>query len=150
MCDVAIAYLTKRGRESEAERYHELGAQRAQQLGDAYAERESFSLDGPIEPAALPPDVEHALQRELAAFPEVIQAHVGLRRLEHLADEWPAYIVVVVADKMKQRQGEPALVAQLADAIELPGHFHLLLRHMHSDDVKRFEEKVPVPVYRRA
>jgi hypothetical protein len=149
-CELAIAYLSERGREAEATRYFALGGRRAALLDAAIAERDSFTLDDSIESAALPPEVERKLQQRLAAFPEVERVHVGRRRLEHLADEFPAYVVFVVADKRKQVEDEPTLAAQLADTIELPGQFHVLVRRRRSGDVKRFEENVPVPVYRRA
>ena len=151
-CELAIAYLTERGREADSAPYRELGDRRAEQLDAAFAERESFRLDDPVEPAELPPEVELELQRKLAAFPEVERAHVGRRRLlEHLADEWPAYVVLVIADKTKRKvkESEPALAAWLANSIELPGYFHVLVSRKRNDDFRRFEEKVPVPVYRR-
>jgi Zn-dependent protease with chaperone function len=149
VCELAGAYLTERGRDADAARYQELAVQRAQQLGDAYAERESFTLGEPVEPAELAPDVERALQRSLAAIPEVIQAHVGLRRLQHLVEEWPVYVVVVLAGKTKERAGRQTLADRLAESIELPGEYYLLVTRKRSDALKRFEEAVSEPVYRR-
>jgi Zn-dependent protease with chaperone function len=146
---LAIPYLQERGREGDAARYQERADRRNEELAGASAERDSFTFEDPFEPAELPPEVELALQKTLAAFPQIERAHVGRRHLEHLADEFPAYVVLVVAGKIKRREGEPTLAASVAHSIELPGDFHVFIRRGRSDDVKRFEEKVPVPVYSR-
>jgi hypothetical protein len=131
-------------------RFRRLGQQREQLLDAAAAERETYEETDEIVPAGLSDESGQELRRVLSRFPEVQRAYVVRKRVTHLADEYPHYVVCAVVEKLRPKAVEPSLASPLARAIELPGAFHVIVRRRRSDVVRRFESTAGDPVFSRS
>ncbi|MEW6583810.1 MAG: M48 family metalloprotease, partial [Actinomycetota bacterium] len=96
-CHEAIAYLEESGRGDEADPFRDALAERLVVLAQAWDERDGLRAGDRLEPHDLPESVVTAVADELAAFPEVGRAFLVRKRVTHLDDERPAYVLVVMA-----------------------------------------------------
>jgi Zn-dependent protease with chaperone function len=132
-CAVAAAYLEERGRVAEAERYRERADRQTEVYAAAAEERESVADEDELEPPNLPPEVLDRLRERLESNPDVARAYVVRKRVEHLADELPLYVVgVIPRHEWRQLWREAdddkvSLAEQLVEQIELPGDFQVVV-----------------------
>jgi Zn-dependent protease with chaperone function len=121
--ELAYDFLRSHGRTDEAERYRERAAHRGDELELAYAERSDPQDRGEDVPHELPDDVVAETQRQLAAHPDVKRAFLVRRRMRHLDDELPLYVLYVMPRRRPWRPfgGDRAkLVRRVAESLDLP------------------------------
>jgi Zn-dependent protease with chaperone function len=154
-CELAHAYLQERGREAEADRYRARAERQSELFAAATAERETVTDEDVLDPADLPADVVERLRAQLARHAEVGRAYVVRKRVAHLGDEFPLYVVGVVPKHewrhlwKETDDDDPSLAQRLADEIELPGDFHILVPGPRSSLKKRFERVPGAEVFSR-
>jgi Zn-dependent protease with chaperone function len=130
-CERAFVFLTEQGRDEEAERYRARAEEHLKTLADADEERQSVSLEDEFLPHGLPDDVVERLRRLLRFYEEVGQAYVVRKRLRHLADQAPLYVVGIVQKRRLRRalkdNGPSSLAERLVHDIRLPSDFHVIV-----------------------
>ena len=134
-CEAAIEYLQARGRTDEADRYRQRGEQQLDVYEAATAER-SVEVDDEFEPARLDGELVERIRSVLSVFPEVRSAYLVRKRLEHLADEEPLYVIALIPknrwrqlwkDADAEEKENLPLPERFADALELPIDFEVIV-----------------------
>jgi Zn-dependent protease with chaperone function len=154
-CNVAAAYLEERGRDAEGERYRERAQRQVELFYAAGEERETLTEEDELEPADLPHDVLESLCDSFARHPEVGRAYVVRKRVEHLGDEFPLYVVGVIPKNewrhlwRETDDDKVSLAELLSDEIELPGDFHVVVPGPRSAIKKRFEQIPGARIFNR-
>jgi Zn-dependent protease with chaperone function len=136
VCELAIPYLEARGRTDEAQRYRKRSEQQLEVYGAASVERADVNVDDDLEP----PDLDRALLEQIRAtvdhHEDVGAAYVARKRLQHLADEYPLYVVALIPRKRwlqlwkeadAEEKDEETLADRVADDLELPVDFHVIV-----------------------
>jgi Zn-dependent protease with chaperone function len=135
-CETAIGYLESRGRSDEAERYRARGEQQMEVYGAATAEREEIDVTDELEPANLDPALVEHVRAAVAREKEAGKAYLVRKRLRHLAEEHPLYIVAVIPTKRwrqlwnesdAEEKDELTLADRVASALELPVDFQVIV-----------------------
>jgi hypothetical protein len=128
-CETAIAYLESRGRSDEAVRYRARVEQQLEVYGAASAEREEVDVTDELEPANLDPALVEQVRAAVANEQEAHKAYLVRKRLRHLSQEHPLYIVAVIPTKRwrqlwkeadAEEKDELTLADRVASALELP------------------------------
>jgi len=94
-CEVAAEFLVQQGREAEAERYRLRAGERLDLLDQAVHERKRVKGDQELTAPALAPSFVADLGRRLAATGRIKRAYLARRKLEHLDDEHPSYVLAL-------------------------------------------------------
>ena len=138
-CRSAFVYLTERGRQEEADRYHERAERQLETLEAASEERETVSAGDAFEPHGLTDDLVAELRQQLERHKEVQAAYLVKKAVQHLADEQPFYVVGIVP-KHRFRQAwrdadddSPSLAQRLAAELEAPFDFQVVVHHPRSE-----------------
>lgn len=101
-CQTAMDFLRGRGRNEEADAYKRRFAEFVEMLGDASEERASVSIDDELEPHGLPREVIWRLRERVAEY-DVAEAYLARKRVEHLGDPYPLFVLVVVPKQTKPK-----------------------------------------------
>ena len=145
-CEVAYAYLVGQGKREEAERYGVRAEGRMQQIEQAVEERSELDLETGLEPHELPAEVVSSLEGRLAQHDGVARAYLARKRVRHLDDEDPLYVVAVVPSQRwrtlwrEAGEEEPSLAERLVEALDLPVSFSVVVPHPRSDLERRLEQ----------
>jgi Zn-dependent protease with chaperone function len=147
-CELAIPYLAARGRSEEAEVYRKRGEQQLEVYEAASVERAEVDVDDELEP----PDLDHALLEQIrttvASHDDVQAAYVVRKRVRHLADEYPLYVVAVIPrnrwrqlwkEADAEEKEEATLADRVAEDLELPFDFHVIVPGPRSGMDERLE-----------
>ena len=135
-CELAIGYLESRGREGEAQRFRARGEQQLEVYGAASAEREEIDVADELEPANLDPALVEQVRVAVAREEEAGKAYLVRKRLRHLAEEHPLYIVALIPTKRwrqlwkesdAEEKDELTLADRVASALELPVDFQVIV-----------------------
>jgi Zn-dependent protease with chaperone function len=156
-CDLAASFLAERGREQEAEAYRRRAEEQIELFQRAGAEREEISVDDELEPHDLPPEVVRTLRERIAAHADVARAFLVRKRLRHLADEYPLYVVAVVPKnrwrtlwrEADDDRDELPLADRVAQSIELPHDFQVLVPGPRSGLDSRLERIEGAEIFAR-
>jgi len=154
-CEVAYEYLVGRGRREEAERYGVRAEVCMRQIEQAVEERSELDLETGLEPHELPAEVVSSLEGGLAQHDDVARAYLARKRVRHLDDEDPLYVVAVVPSQRwrtlwrEAGDEEPSLADRLDEALELPVSFSVVVPHPRSDLEQRLERIPGSRVYSR-
>jgi hypothetical protein len=131
--EIAFEYLKERGRGDEAERYRVRAERHADVLDAAAEERQPVSEGDELEPATLPDDLLDRVRAALARHEEVGAAYLARKRLEHLDDEHPLYVVGLIP-RHRWRQlwkdaddDEPGLAERVVEELDLPFDVHVIV-----------------------
>ncbi|MBA3330353.1 MAG: M48 family metalloprotease [Actinobacteria bacterium] len=145
-CEVAYEYLVGQGRREEAERYGVRAEVRMRQIEQAVEERSELDLETGLEPHELPAEVVSSLEGRLAQHDGVARAYLARKRVRHLDDEDPLYVVAVVPSQRwrtlwrEAGEEEPSLAERLVEALDLPVSFSVVVPHPRSDLERRLEQ----------
>jgi len=145
-CEVAYAYLVGQGKREEAERYGVRAEGRIRQIEQAVEERSELDLETGLEPHELPAEVVSSLEGRLAQHDGVARAYLARKRVRHLDDEDPLYVVAVVPSQRwrtlwrEAGEEEPSLAERLVEALDLPVSFSVVVPHPRSDLERRLEQ----------
>ena len=154
-CEVAYEYLVGQGRREEAERYGVRAEVRMRQIEQAVEERSELDLETGLEPHELPAEVVSSLEGGLAQHDDVARAYLARKRVRHLDDEDPLYVVAVVPSQRwrtlwrEAGDEEPSLADRLDEALELPVSFSVVVPHPRSDLEQRLQRIPGSRVYSR-
>jgi Zn-dependent protease with chaperone function len=124
--EIAYGYLMAGGRDAEAERYRERAEAHLEIEELAVAERETFEPGDDIEPHGLPSEDVQAIAWQLNDVDEVVGAYLARKRVEHLADEAPCYVLGIVVRLVLGKDDENKLVHRLARELRMPGEFFVI------------------------
>ena len=122
---IASTWLCDHGRTVEAARFHERFDVAAATLNAARAERRrELSRGDALEPHDLSADAVAALTSSLARMGRVTRAYIVRKRVEHLADDAPQYVLGVKRKTIWTHLGlgdlDRKLVARVHKEVELP------------------------------
>jgi len=152
-CQIAFGYLSDHDRTEEADRYRARAEQHMQLLEQATEERRDVVADDEFEPHDLSEDLVRQIRRTLSTFSEVADAYLVQKRVEHLRNEYPLYVIGVVP-KHRWRQAwkdedddKPTLAQEVAGSLELPVDFHVLVPGPRSDVEERLERVEGAKIY---
>jgi Zn-dependent protease with chaperone function len=124
---LAYAFESARGRDDEASRHRSTVNAHLDTLDAASEERRGLSKKDELEPHNLPAEALSHLSEKLAASKAVVKAYVARKRVEHLADEAPLYVIGVVRDskwwRPESSNADLKLVQELVEEIDLPSDF---------------------------
>jgi hypothetical protein len=95
-CELAVEFLEQRGREEEAEPFRERAKRQLEQFEAAAEERAGVGVDDRFLPPELAPEHLERIRSVVARTPEVGQAFLARKHVQHLADAYPYYLLVVV------------------------------------------------------
>ena len=135
-CEAAIGFLESQGRTDEAQRYRARGEQQLEVYEAATTEREDIDVADELEPANLDPGLVEQIRAAVAGDQEAGKAYLVRKRLRHLADEHPLYIVAVIPTKRwrqlwKESDAEEkdklTLADRVASSLELPVDFQVIV-----------------------
>lgn len=149
-CELAISYLERRGRRDEAERYRRLGSGRYDELRLAEAERAVADSGGELVPHDLPTEAVEETRRQLAALPDVASAILVRRRMRHLDDEFPLYVLFVAPKRKAWRPfggDRDEFVTKVVDALELPYAFWVLSPGAFSTEMRSLRGLAGAEIY---
>ena len=147
-CELAIAYLEARGRSDEANRYRARGEHQLDVYEAASAEREEVGVEDELEPAQLDKALVEHVRATVARHEDVKAAYLVRKRLRHLADEYPLYVVAVIPRKRWRQlwkeadahdKDESTLADRVAADLELPVEAHVIVPGPRSGMNKRLE-----------
>ena len=152
-CQIAFGYLSDHDRTEKADRYRARAEQHMQLLEQATEERRDVVADDEFEPHDLSEDLVRQIRRTLSTFSEVADAYLVQKRVEHLRNEYPLYVIGVVP-KHRWRQAwkdedddKPTLAQEVAGSLELPVDFHVLVPGPRSDVEERLERVEGAKIY---
>jgi Zn-dependent protease with chaperone function len=153
-CETAFGFLVEQGRSEEAEAYKNRALARMQIVAAAQAERETTSEEDEFVRPDLPGEVVEKLRRSLAADYDVRRAYLVQKRVEHLSDELPLYIVLVIPkhpfrSAVFPKKDRPPLPERLVERIELPGGFRVIVPGPRNLLQKRIAAVPGAKVYER-
>ena len=147
-CEAAIGYLEARGRGDEADRYRQRGERQLQVYEEASAEREEIGVDDELEPSELEETVLQQVREAVGRYDEVATAYVVRKRLRHLGDEHPLYLIALVPKKRwrqlwkeadAEEKDELTLADRVAQDLELPVDFQVIVPGPRSGMDERLE-----------
>jgi Peptidase family M48 len=158
-CEHAIAYLEARGRSEEAEGYRRRGEQQLEVFEAATIERAEVNVDDELEPA----DLDEALVAEIRATVErhddVGAAYLVRKRLEHLADEYPLFVLALIPrnrwrqlwkEADAEEKDEDTLADRVAESLaELPIAVHVVVPGLRAGMDERLEAIPGAKVFSR-
>jgi Zn-dependent protease with chaperone function len=128
-CELAIAYLEERGRSEEADRYRRRGEQQLEVFEAASVERAAVDVDDELEPADLDQALVEQIRATLERHEDVGAAYVVRKRLQHLAEEYPLYVVALIPRKRWRQlwkeadadeKDEDTLADRVASDLDIP------------------------------
>src|SRR5919106_1547731 len=102
-CELAVEFLEQRGREEEAEPFRERAKRQLEQFEAAAEERAGVGVDDRFLPPELAPEHLERIRSVVARTPEVGQAFLARKHVQHLADAYPYYVLVVVPRRVWRR-----------------------------------------------
>jgi Zn-dependent protease with chaperone function len=135
-CEAAIMYLEAEGRSDETDRYRARGERQLEVYEAASAEREEVDVDDELEPAELDEALVAQVRAVIARHDDVRAAYLVRKRLRHLADEYPLYVVALIPKKRWRQlwkeadadeKDEVTLADRVAADLELPVDFHVIV-----------------------
>jgi Zn-dependent protease with chaperone function len=151
-CELAIGYLEERGRSEEAERYRELGSGRYDLLQLADEERGQPTAGGELVEHDLPPDTVEEARRQLARLPGIASALLLRRRMQHLDDEFPLYVLFVAPARKPWRPlggDREELTEKIVAELDLPFAFWVLSPGAFSTQMRSLRGRFPqAEIYR--
>jgi Zn-dependent protease with chaperone function len=155
-CEVAIGYLREQGRKDEAEKYRARGERHLELLAAAGEEREDLSVDDDLGPHDLSEELVERVRRAVETYDEVGSAYLVRKRLRHLDDEYPLYVIGLIPRhrwrqlwKEADDDGDPSLADRVADSIELPVDFTVVVPGPRSGIDERFEQIERAKIFSR-
>jgi Zn-dependent protease with chaperone function len=128
-CEAAIAFLEWQGRQAEAETYRRRAESQVEAYQQAIVERAEIDVDDELEPANLDEEMLEQIREVVSRHPEVRTAYVVRKRLRHLADEYPLYVLALIPAKRWRQlwkeadadeKDESTLADRVAGDLELP------------------------------
>jgi Zn-dependent protease with chaperone function len=135
-CEVAYGFLHERGREEEAFRYRERAEQHFELLGKAQEERQDIAVDDELEPHDLPEELVERIRSAVAGQEEIAEAYLVRKRVDHLRDEYPLYVIGIIPrkrwrqlwkDEDADKDGGATLAERVAEDLDLPVDFHVIV-----------------------
>jgi Zn-dependent protease with chaperone function len=147
-CEVAIPYLEARGRGEEAKRYRKRGEQQLEVYEAASVERADVDVDDELEPSDLDGALLEQIRATVERHDDVGAAYVVRKRVQHLADEHPLYVLAVIPRKRwrqlwkeadAEEKDESTLAERVADDLELPVDVHVIVPGPRSGMDERLE-----------
>jgi len=149
-CGLAAGYLTARGREEEATRYRRRAEARFDSLWEAGEERSRLARFDRFEAHGLAGDLVKGLRSELARHDDVKCAHLARKQVRHLSEEAPLYVLAVTPPFRVSSDEQAGRAAQrLADALELPGDFFVVVAEGKGKPVARRVRRGGEEIFRR-
>jgi Zn-dependent protease with chaperone function len=157
-CEAAIEYLEARGRSQEAEKYRRRGESQIDVYQQATLEREEVNVDDELEPPNLDEELIGRIRAAVARQQEVATAYVVRKRLRHLADEYPLYVIALIPAKRwrqlwKETKAEDSDETTLAERVtidlELPVDFHVVVPGPRSGMDERLEQIPGAKIFTR-
>jgi tetratricopeptide (TPR) repeat protein len=123
-CGLIAGFLQQQGKEEEAKQYRRKAAQQAEVLEAAYQERSGLSLKDSFTSHGLMEEQLELLSEQLMHFPDVAEAYLVRRIVEHLPEK-PLYVLGVVPNvswyQFRWESADTKLVQSLTEKIVLPG-----------------------------
>lgn len=114
-------YLMQLGMEDKVRDYAERAQARHDAEIGARQEREYISVDDAFEPHGLDDEAVQKLVRAVQAEPDIQQMWLVRKTVEHLADEWPLYVMgLVPAPHIKLKKDEN-FTDRFKNVLEMPG-----------------------------
>jgi Zn-dependent protease with chaperone function len=157
-CEVAYGFLHEHGREEEASRYRERAERHVELLGEAQEERQDISVDDELEPHDLPDEVVDRIRSVVAQQEEIAEAYLVRKRVEHLRDEYPLYVIGIIPrkrwrqlwkDEDADKDGGATLAERVAEGLDLPVDFHVIVPGPRSGMDKRLEQVERAKIFGR-
>jgi hypothetical protein len=123
-------FYWSRGDTSMAERYRERAGQREDALREAEAERASMTSRAQFEPHGFGPEQMAALREQLQRYPEVAEAYLARRVVQHVP-EVPCYVLGIVPRRAWWRyrnvKQETALRDRIAQEVTGPAPLYIFV-----------------------
>jgi Zn-dependent protease with chaperone function len=141
-CGALFEFYWSRGDAAMAERYRERAGQREDALREAEAERASMTNRAQFEPHGFDAAAIAALREQLERYPEVREAYLARRVIQHLP-EIPCYVLGIVARrawwKYRSVKQEIALRDRIAQEVTGPAALYVFVL---ADELKGARQKL--------
>jgi Zn-dependent protease with chaperone function len=157
-CEVAHGFLHERGREEEAARYRERAERHFELLGKAQEERQDIAVDDELEPHDLPDELVDRIRSAVAGQEEIAEAFLVRKRVDHLRDEYPLYVIGIIPQKRWRQlwkdedadmDGGATLAERVAERLDLPVDFHVIVPGPRSGMDERLEQVERAKIFGR-
>ena len=123
--EIGYGYLAGCGRADEAARWRARMNSELDKLDAAAEERRGLAKGDELDPHGLDAAATRALTGTLADIDQVARAYVARKRVAHLADQVPLYVVGIERRsrmwRLESDNADARLVQRVAEALELPG-----------------------------
>jgi tetratricopeptide (TPR) repeat protein len=144
-CGLIAGFLQQQGKEDEAKQYLRKAAQQAEVLGAAHKERSRLSLRDDLSSHGLMNEQLEALRNQLKQFPEVAEAHLVRRVVEHLPEK-PLYVLGIVPNvkwfQFRSESADSKLVQSLTQRIVLPGEGFIVAFNSRTKKIAKKTRKI--------
>lgn len=145
-CELIRSYLVSKGRKEEAEQYYNRALNQSATYHAASEERSTVKATDQFKAHNLNHEQLQKLAGSLQIYRQVVSAYLACKRVKHLP-EIPLYLLGIepVSSWYKSISDEDAteLSTRLANELELPGDFYILVFNKNNKEFKRALEKVP-------
>jgi Zn-dependent protease with chaperone function len=141
--NIAYAFLMEAGREAEAERWRERGLAHLTVERRAMAERETFEPGDDIDPHDLPESEVEAIEAQLSETAGLAGAYLVRKRVNHLADVAPCFVLGVVAFRTMDDERTAVLIHRLARELRMPGEFFVISLDGRWREMRERMERMP-------
>lgn len=157
-CELAIQFLESQGRQAEAEKYRRRAESQAEVYEQAMVERGGVDVDDELEPANLDDEVLAQIREVVSRHPEVRTAYVVRKRLRHLADEYPLYVLALIPAKRWRQlwkeadadeKDESTLADRVAGDLDLPVDLQVIVPGPRAGMDERLERIPGATVFTR-
>jgi hypothetical protein len=146
-CQMIYVFLIGQQRDQEAQRYYERAAQRAQLLEAAQAERARLDLRDRYLPHGLSDAQVAQLREQLARNPEIAEAYIVRKELQH-SPEQPLYALGIVARRKawyraRTPRDDATLAKQIAQQLRFSGETFIVVLNTQNAQMKKILRRVP-------
>lgn len=122
---LAYAFEAIRGRGDAADRHRRTVNAHLDVIDMAAEERRGLTRKDELEPHGLAPDALGELREKLTSTKRVAQAYLARKRVEHLADDLPLYVLGVVPEskwwRFERDDDDQELLERVVAEVEVPG-----------------------------
>jgi Zn-dependent protease with chaperone function len=150
-CEMIIAFLTKRERLEEADKYRDCITGYYDELAWARRERETVMKTDAFQPHDLPSEAIEALRGQLASIPLLESAHLVKKLCKHFPQD-TSYVLGVVSKRFLGLQldnRDNKIVSQIANSVSFPAYtFIIPLEHTYKPLRKIFKRIEGTEIYR--
>lgn len=157
-CERAIGHLEAQGRSEEAERYRQRGEQQLEVFEAANIERAEVKVDDDLEPAELDETLVEQIRATVERHNDVGAAYLVRKRLEHLAEEYPLYVLALIPrnrwrqlwkEADAEEKDEETLADRVATDLDVPVEVQVIVPGPRSGMDERLEAIPGAKVFSR-